>query len=213
MAVAGKDYVIIASDSRLSESYMIHSRNCSKLHKLTSKAYLACAGFHGDVCTLISIIDTKLKMYEHEHHEEMSLSALAQMISTILYYQRFLPYYVYNILAGIDRDGTGKVFHFDVLGSYESLMYDSAGSAGSILQPLLDNLVGKKNQFQSDSKTKDGKIPTPYADPSEILANHFVKEFFSSAAERDIYTGDNVDMAIIKANALTVTDHFKLRKD
>jgi len=211
MALAGKDFVIVASDSRLSESYMIHSRDCSKLHQLTSKAYLACAGFHGDVCTLISIVDTRLKMYQHDHHEEMSLSAVAAMISTILYHKRFFPYYVYNILGGIDSDGTGKVYSFDVVGSYEAHAYHTAGSAGSILQPLLDNLVGQKNQFQTGGATAAPKV-APLA-LSQTKAIHFIKEFFTSAAERDIYTGDKVDMAIVKAQAKTTTEYFKLRKD
>lgn len=45
-------------------------------------------------------------MYEHEHNKQMSTSAIAAMISTILYYRRFFPYYVYNIVAGIDDEGT-----------------------------------------------------------------------------------------------------------
>lgn len=36
----------------------------------------------------------------------MPLRAIARMIQTMLYAKRFFPYYVYNILGGIEEDGT-----------------------------------------------------------------------------------------------------------
>lgn len=35
----------------------------------------------------------------------MSLRAIARLIQTMLYAKRFFPYYVYNILGGIEEDG------------------------------------------------------------------------------------------------------------
>jgi hypothetical protein len=35
----------------------------------------------------------------------MPLRAIARLIQTMLYAQRFFPYYVYNILGGIEEDG------------------------------------------------------------------------------------------------------------
>jgi 20S proteasome alpha/beta subunit len=36
----------------------------------------------------------------------MPLRAIARLIQTMLYARRFFPYYVYNILGGIEEDGT-----------------------------------------------------------------------------------------------------------
>ncbi len=49
-------------------------------------------------------------MYEHEHHKKMSSGAIAAMLSTILYYRRFFPYYVHNIIGGLDEEGINYSF-------------------------------------------------------------------------------------------------------
>ena len=36
----------------------------------------------------------------------MDTASVAAMLSTILYYRRFFPYYVYNIVAGLDTEGS-----------------------------------------------------------------------------------------------------------
>lgn len=80
-------------------------------------------------------------MYLYEHNKEMSTSAVAQMLSIMLYYKRFFPYYVSNILAGLDANGKGIVCSYDPIGHYEFSRYRAGGSAGALLQPLLDNQV------------------------------------------------------------------------
>lgn len=35
----------------------------------------------------------------------MTSGAIAAMLSTILYSRRFFPYYVYNIIGGLDEEG------------------------------------------------------------------------------------------------------------
>jgi 20S proteasome alpha/beta subunit len=43
--------------------------------------------------------------YQHSHNKPMALKAIARMIQTMLYAKRFFPYYVHNILGGIEEDG------------------------------------------------------------------------------------------------------------
>lgn len=141
LAIAGEDFAIIASDTRLSQGFSIHSRHSPKNYKLTNTTVLGCSGFHGDCLTLTKHITARLQMYYHEHGKRMSCLAIAQMLSAMLYSRRFFPYYTYNILAGIDSEGKGCVFSFDPVGSYEREVFRAAGSASSLLQPLLDNQV------------------------------------------------------------------------
>lgn len=80
-------------------------------------------------------------MYQHEHQKEMTTPAAAQMLSIMLYHKRFFPYYVSNILAGLDENGKGCIYSYDPIGHCEKTTYRAGGSAGALLQPLLDNQV------------------------------------------------------------------------
>ena len=46
----------------------------------------------------------RMKSYRHTHNKEMGTKAVAQMTATMLYHKRFFPYYVSNILGGLDED-------------------------------------------------------------------------------------------------------------
>ncbi|ELT91509.1 hypothetical protein CAPTEDRAFT_172055 [Capitella teleta] len=201
MAIAGDDFAVVASDTRLSEGFSIHSRNAPKTYKLTDKTVLASAGFHGDVLTEIKVLEARLKMYEHEHGKKMSSQAIAAMLATILYHKRFFPYYVYNIIGGLDEEGKGCVYSYDPVGSYEREVYRAGGSAGPLLQPLLDNQIGFKNQqgVEKVSLSKDKAIK-------------LIKDIFISAAERDIYTGDSLHLKVVTKEGVS-EETFPLRRD
>jgi len=201
LAVSGDDFALIASDTRLSEGFSIHSRDIPKTYNLTDGVVLGSCGFHGDVLTLTKVLGARLKMYEHEHHKKMSCKATAAMLSTILYYRRFFPYYTYNILAGLDDEGKGCIFSFDPVGSYEREQYRAGGSASSLLQPLLDNQIGGLNQ--------EGWKDEPLSLEKAIA---LVKDVFISAAERDIYTGDGILINIVTKDGVR-QESFPLRRD
>jgi len=202
LAIAGEDFSVVASDMRLSEGFMIHSRESPKTYKLTGKTVLASTGFHGDVLTLTKILDARLKMYEHDHQKTMTANAISAMLSTMLYYRRFFPYYTYNIIGGLDENGRGCVYSFDPVGSYQREEYRAGGTAGALLQPLLDNQIGFKNQA-------DGVQRTPLSLEKALM---LIKDVFISAAERDIHTGDGVHISIVRADGIT-TEVLPLRKD
>lgn len=63
------------------------------------------------------------------------------MLSTMLYYKRFFPYYTWNLLAGLDAEGKGAIYSYDPVGSYERETYRAEGSSASLLQSFLDNQV------------------------------------------------------------------------
>ncbi|XP_044752159.1 proteasome subunit beta type-1 [Coccinella septempunctata] len=201
IAIAGDDFVVIGADTRLSAGYSIYTRDQNKLFKLSNTTVLGCSGCWCDTLTLTRILNARMQMYEQEHNKIMSTPACAQMLSTMLYYKRFFPYYISNILAGLDSEGKGCVYSYDPIGHTERSSYKAGGSAGVLLQPLLDNQIGLKNM-----------VNIPNAPLTIERAVGILKDTFISAAERDIHTGDSIKINIITKDGVK-EDSFELRKD
>lgn len=55
----------------------------------------------------------------------MTSGAIAAMLSTILYGRRFFPYYVYNIIGGLDEEGKHlNTFDFRMLSHISAYTWD-----------------------------------------------------------------------------------------
>lgn len=201
VAVAGDDFVVIGADTRLSSGYSIHTRDQKKLFRLSDTTVLGCSGCWCDTLTLTRVLNARMQMYSHEHNKVMSTPAAAQMLSVMLYYKRFFPYYISNILVGLDNDGKGCIYSYDPIGHCEKTTYRAGGSAGSLLQPLLDNQIGLKNM----QNVKEAPLTLE-------RALGIIKDVFISAAERDIYTGDSIIVNVITKDGIK-EEKFELRKD
>lgn len=165
------------------------------------RTVLASSGFYGDIVALNKNLKVKMELYRYQHSKEMSCPAAAQMLSTVLYQKRFFPYYSFNILGGVDAEGRGAVYHFDVVGSFQRESYRADGTAQALIQPFLDNQVGFKNQAGVEKRLL-----------TREEALRVIRDAFTAATERDIYTGDFLDVWTV-TKAGTTTERFELKKD
>lgn len=201
LAVSGKDFVVIASDTRISTGYSIHTRDGNKIAQLTDKCVIASSGMQADIKTLFKVLQMRMKAFEQQHRRNMPTPAIAQMLGNTLYYKRFFPYYTFNILAGLNEEGEGCVYSYDAVGSFQRVPVSCTGSGHELIQPLLDNQIDRAHQKGLG-----------HWDLSEVEAVELVKDAFSSACERDIYTGDHVDIAVINKTGIH-WDKFDLKFD
>lgn len=153
------------------------------------------AGMQADMATLHKMLRSRNVMYQHDHGRPMSCSATAQLLSNTLYYKRFFPYYTFNLCAGLDEHGRGAVYTYDAIGSYERTGYSCQGSGKDLIQPVLDNQLKAASPLLIPPQRSVTALPLDQA-------LDLVKDAFVSAGERDIYTGDDVEIAIITKDGI-----------
>lgn len=205
MAVAGEDFCIVAASMRLSTGYSILTRRQSKILRANAKCCIASAGFQGDKVALQKLLTARAINYEHDHRRKMSCPAMAQMLSNTLYNKRFFPFYTFNLCAGLDTEGKGCVYTYDAIGSYERVGYSCQGSGKDLIQPVLDNQLKSASPLLFPPVSTATKL-------SKDECLDLVKEAFVSATERDIYTGDSVEIVIMTADGVTA-EELPLRRD
>ena len=197
-------------------SYAILSRDQPKLFRMSDKTVLGSTGCWCDILTFckvtlilkrvnafiyVQVAEMRQKSYRHLHNKSMSTPAMAQMMATMLYHKRFFPYYISNILGGLDDQGRGCLYSYDPVGHMERNMYRAGGSSVSLLQPLLDNQVGLKNMENME------KNPMSLEKAISIIHDVFI-----SAAEREIHTGDGIHLNIITKDGIQ-EQRLPLRRD
>lgn len=202
IAITGSDFAVLAADTRLSSGYSILSRDVSKARVFHDHCAMASGGCRTDVLTLQRTLQTRFAQYKLRNQgDDIPVEATAQLLSTTLYYRRFFPYYAFNILAGIDKEGKGACFTYDAIGSFERTEYAAQGSGQKLMIPVLDNVIGFKNREQEKPElTVDEAV-------------EIVKDSFITAGERNIYVGDAVEIFIMQAGKKMVKTRFELKKD
>lgn len=125
---------------------------------------------------------------------------------------------LYVAVGGIDRDGTGGVYSFDPVGSYERESCRAAGAAQSLVQPFLDamvsttyqrihrtvntNLVLLFNQVNGKNQLPaPGEQPLKFGERANLPIERvlgLVTDAFTGATEREIYVGDMMELYVIQ---------------
>ena len=207
VAIAGSDFAIVGGDTRLNGNFNVLARDdTSKIFRLTDKTILCSTGMQADRLQLQQVLEHRIRWYKHNNGGRTpSTAALAQMLSTILYGRRFFPYYTFNVIAGLDETGKGVCYSYDAVGCTEPLHYGTTGSGEPFVEPLMDCLINRINQSQHG-------VGKPPRELSYQEAMQMIRNAFTSAAERDVYTGDGATFHIITKDGIKV-EHLELRHD
>lgn len=116
IAMAGKDCVAIAADTRFGLQQQTVACDFEKVFKLTPSLFVGLAGLATDVQTLRNTLKFKLSLYCLREEREMKPKAFSNLLSHMLYEKRFGPYFVEPIVAGL-QEGKPFLCGMDLLGA------------------------------------------------------------------------------------------------
>ncbi len=95
-----------------------------------------------DMQNLHKVLQIRLTQYQHQIGKPMSTPAIAQLLSNLLYYKRFFPYYTFNVLGGLDDDGKHFTSYIYIYTLYSFIhKYTNICSSSRILLVILSYIL------------------------------------------------------------------------
>ncbi|TBT99397.1 subunit beta of proteasome [Hamiltosporidium magnivora] len=199
LCIKQSGYIIAACDTRHSGEMNINSREMTKIYSI-GDFILTTTGFYADSYELSIRLKYQINMYEVQHNKKITIHSGAHLLCNILYSKRFFPYFTFCCLCGFENK-IPYIYSYDPVGSYQECSCRCNGSGAGMIQPLLDSLISKKNWNNctiQDLNDEDGL--------------KLVQKAFEAASERDVKTGDFLEVYIIKEGEIQKSV-FPLRKD
>ncbi|BEP18054.1 archaeal proteasome endopeptidase complex subunit beta [Pyrofollis japonicus] len=178
LGVRGKDYVILAAERRVSYGGFVASKAGKKVYKITDYLGLALAGLFADIQALTKLLKANIDYYNLVVGKRMSVRAAAKLLATILYSNKYFPFFSETLVGGIDVDGNTRLYVMDPLGSLIEDDFAAIGSGAPIAIGVLEA------RFKPDMSFDDAK--------------KIVMESIRAAIERDALSGDGIDILSIR---------------
>jgi 20S proteasome subunit beta 3 len=149
VVMGGKDCFAIASDFRLGLDNMTLNNKTPKIFKIHEKLFLGTIGLLGDISTLRQILEFKNSIFTLRNSKKISPFCFSNMLSNLLYENRFSPFLVETILIGFDERMDLLIESKDMIGASSfSPNFSSIGSSA-------ENLYGLCEVFWRPEMNKD----------------------------------------------------------
>jgi 20S proteasome subunit beta 3 len=157
IAMKGKDCVAIASDLGFHSDRYIKGTNTPKVFKIHDKLFIGFSGLLGDISSIKQILENEVLNFLLKENRYPEHFELTNILSYLLYRNRFSPFYTEPILAGIDKNGNPVISSMDVIGATSnSSKFSVSGSCSKGLYGTCESLwkpnMSEKELFQVISK-------------------------------------------------------------
>ncbi len=176
IGIVCKEGVVLISDKRASLGNLVAHKVVKKTFEIDKHIGATIAGVVGDAQMLIKYARFEARLYRMRRGEEITTSAIANLLAYILSSYRLYPFIVQLLIAGYDRTGP-RLFSLDPLGGIIEDKYVSTGSGSPIAYGILQ-------AYYKDDLNLD-----------EIL--ELGARAMKASIERDVFTGDGIDIATI----------------
>jgi len=117
IAMAGKDCVGIACDTRLGAQAQTVSCNFRKVFKMNDRIFVGLAGLATDVLTMNNLLKFRQNLYELREERQLTPKVFSNVLSNLLYEKRFGPYFIEPVVAGLDENDKPFLSGMDLIGA------------------------------------------------------------------------------------------------
>ena len=138
VGIRTNDAVVLAADMLASMGHIAYDEESEKVYKITHYMGITNAGNVGDSLSIIRFLKAQAKLYEIERETRMSPKAASTFLSNILNGNRYAPYIVQTIIAGIDDEP--EMYEISPFGGIlKRKKYAANGSGTEMALGTLDN--------------------------------------------------------------------------
>ena len=177
-ALTCKDGVILAADTRASAGFFIADRHVMKIQKVDRHVGMTIAGGVADAQNLVDIMRYNSNIYRLTNKDPIPIKSAARLCSNVLFNQRYYPFFVQIILAGVDKTKEeGQIYNIDLFGSMTSEKFISTGSGSPVAYGYLET------EFKENLTVND--------------AYKIAIQAIAAAIRRNAGTGDGINVVII----------------
>ncbi len=184
VGIRTEDGVVLATDMRASLGRMVSSKDVQKVEQVHPTGALTIAGSVSAAQNLIQTLKAETNLYEARRGKDMSMQALSTLTGNLLRSGAF--YIVQPILGGVDDDGT-HVYSIDAAGGMTEEEYTVTGSGSQYALGVLEQ------EYDDDLTVDDAKTVAARA--------------IESAVERDLASGNGINVAVVTEEGVEVTKH------
>ncbi len=175
VALTFKDGVVVAADKRATMGGFIANKAVEKVHLIGDRMALTIAGGVGDAQALVRLMKAELELYKYGKGQNLSVEGASTLLSNVLQGNKYFPYFVQLIVAGVDT--APKVYVLDIFGGMIPDPYASTGSGSITAYGMLDSGF-KENMTETDAV----KLAARSVD---------------AARKRDSFSGEGIDILVI----------------
>lgn len=117
IAMAGKNCVGIAADTRLGMQAQTVACDFQRVFKVHDKLFCGWAGLGTDVQTLAQKLRFRINMYKLREERDIKPSTFASLVSNVLYEKRFGPFFAEPVICGLDEANKPFLCATDLIGA------------------------------------------------------------------------------------------------
>lgn len=184
VAMAGKECFVIASDNRLGEQFKTISMEVPKLHIINDRVVIGLTGLRSDQQTFAAKLNFRNKMYKLREQRDISGKALTALVASMLYEQRFGPWFVEPVIGSIDENGKVFLCAMDLIGApCEPEDYVCSGTCSEALHGMCESLW------------------RPNLGPEELF--EVVAQAMLASCDRDCLSGYGATIMIVTKDKIT----------